>query len=157
MAYIDDACSRVAARFYESEGTVPALDSLKCDVTQSGIPLAVYCEKPTTIARRASRRLRNSGWAWSPGVSLSGAVGALGIERIHADSPQAKGKVERLFQTWQDWLIKELRLAGIATLLKANRFLDVYLPTYNQRFAVQPAQATDLYRPSPSADTASST
>jgi len=66
---------------------------------------------------------------------------------IPAHSPQAKGRVERLFKTFQDRLIKELRLAGSATLEEANRFLEGYLPLYNQRFSVQPMQAADLHRP----------
>ena len=65
------------------------------------------------------------------------------------DSPQAKGRVERLFRTFQDRLIKELRLAGVATLDVANRFMATYLPIYNQRFSVQPAQPADLHRPRP--------
>ena len=73
----------------------------------------------------------------------------MGVKVIHAHSPQAKGRVERLFNTFQDRLVKELRLAGIATLEAANRFLEAYLPRYNRRFAVQPAQAADLHRPIP--------
>jgi hypothetical protein len=63
-------------------------------------------------------------------------------------SPPAKGRVERLFKTFQDRVIKELRLAGVATLAEANRFLESDLPLSNQRFAVPPAQPTDLHRPS---------
>jgi hypothetical protein len=77
------------------------------------------------------------------------ALGELGVELIPAHSPQAKGRVERLFQTFQDRLVKELRLAGVATLDAANRFLERYLPIYNQRLMVLPAQATDLHRPRP--------
>ena len=57
--------------------------------------------------------------------------------------------MERLFHTFQDRLIKEMRLAGIATTPEANRFLEDYLPIYNRRFTVQPAQAADLHRPRP--------
>jgi hypothetical protein len=57
--------------------------------------------------------------------------------------------VERLFKTVQDRLVKELRLAGIATIEAANRFVEAWLPSYNRRFAVQPAQAADLHRPKP--------
>ena len=77
------------------------------------------------------------------------ALGELGVELIAAHSPQAKGRVERLFKTLQDRLVKELRLAGIATLEAANRFLEAWLPIYNQRFTVPPAQAADLHRPKP--------
>jgi hypothetical protein len=70
----------------------------------------------------------------------------LGVEVIQAHSPAAKGRVERLFQTLQDRLVKELRLAGAATLTQANQVLDSYLPLYNQRFRVLAAEPTDLHR-----------
>ena len=71
----------------------------------------------------------------------------LGVRVIPAHSPQAKGRVERLFANFEDRLIKELRLAGIPTLATANRFLEDYLPRNNQRFVVPPAQTADLHRP----------
>ena len=72
------------------------------------------------------------------------AMSELGVEVIHAHSPAAKGRIERLFQT-QDRLVKELRLAGASTLAEANQVLQRYLPLYNQRFQVQAAQPTDLH------------
>ncbi len=86
-----------------------------------------------------------------PQSQFERSLAELGVELIHAHSPQAKGRVERLFGTFQDRLIKELRLAGIATLEEANRFLAAYLPRHNQRFTVPPAQAADLHRPRPAA------
>lgn len=77
------------------------------------------------------------------------ALAELGVELIHAHAPQAKGRVERLFKTFQDRLVKEMRLAGMATIAAANRFLEGYLPIDNQRFAVHPAQPADLHRPIP--------
>ena len=77
------------------------------------------------------------------------ALAELGVELIPAHSPQAKGRVERLFKTVQDRLVKELRLAGVSTLEAANRFLESDLPIYNRRVAVLPAQAADLHRPRP--------
>ena len=73
----------------------------------------------------------------------------LGVELIPAHSPQTKGRVERLFKTVQDRLVKELRLAEVSTLEAANRFLERDLPIHNRRFTVQPAQAADLHRPRP--------
>ncbi len=70
---------------------------------------------------------------------------------IAAHSPQAQGRVERLCKTFQDRMVKELRLARIGTLETANRFLEHYLPVYNRRFAVVPAQHADLHRPRPTA------
>jgi hypothetical protein len=74
------------------------------------------------------------------------AMSELGVEVIHAHSPAAKGRIERLFQTLQDRLVKELRLAGASTLAEANQVLQRYLPLYNQRFRVPAAQPTDLHR-----------
>jgi hypothetical protein len=76
-------------------------------------------------------------------------LGELGVELIAAHSPQAKGRVERLFNTFQDRVIKEMRLANVSTLDAANQFLNGYLPIYNRRFAVHPAQIADLHRPRP--------
>ena len=74
------------------------------------------------------------------------AMSELGVEVIHAHSPAAKGRIERLFQTLQDRLVKELRLAAASTLAEANQVVERYLPLYNQRFRVQAAQPTDLHR-----------
>jgi len=75
------------------------------------------------------------------------AMGALGIELICAYSPQAKGRVERANQTLQDRLVKEMRLAGISDYQQANVFLTTYIPSYNQKFAVQPADRIDSHEP----------
>jgi hypothetical protein len=75
------------------------------------------------------------------------ACNELGIDVIHAHSPQAKGRVERLFRTLQDRLVKELRLAGIRTLEEANRFLkEAFIPRFNERFGRSPVDPSDLHR-----------
>jgi len=151
MAYIDDASSRVWARFYAYEGTRPALDSFGRYVRRYGLPLALYTDKPTTY-KSPGEPAGAEQLAGQPAQSqFERSLAELGVALLHAHSPQAKGRVERLFGTFQDRVIKEMRLAGGATLDDANRFLEAYLPRYNQRFAVQPAQAADLHRPRPSA------
>ena len=149
MAYIDDASSRVYARFYEYEGTVPALDSVQRYVTQYGLPLAVYTDKHTTYQSPGGPTVEEQLAGRKPQSQFERSLAELGVEVIHAHSPQAKGRVERLFHTFQDRLIKELRLAGVVTRDAANRFLATYLPIYNRRFGVPPAQAADLHRPRP--------
>lgn len=149
MAYIDDASSRVYARFYEYEGTIPALDSFGRYVRRYGLPLAVYTDKHTTYKSPAEPTVDDQLEGRTPQSQFERSLAEMGVKVIHAHSPQAKGRVERLFATFQDRVVKELRLAGIATLEDANRFLAGYLPSYNQRFAVRPAQAADLHRPSP--------
>ena len=149
MAYIDDASSRVYAQFYAYEGTIPAMDSFQRYVTRYGIPLAVYADKHTTYQSPASPTVDEQLAGVKPTSQFGRALGELAVELIPAHSPQAKGRVERLFKTVQDRLVKELRLAGVSTLEAANRFLDGYLPIHNRRFTVQPAQAADLHRPRP--------
>jgi transposase len=151
MAYIDDASSRVFARFYDHEGTMPALDSFQRYVRRYGLPLAVYADKHTTYQSPAEPTVEEQLAGTKPQSQFGRALSELGVALIPAHSPQAKGRVERLFKTFQDRLIKELRLAGVATLEEANRFLEEYLPRYNRRFAVPPAQAADLHRPRPTA------
>jgi hypothetical protein len=149
MAYIDDASSRVYARFYAYEGTIPAMDSFQRYIQHYGIPLAIYADKHSTYHSSAEPTVAEQLAGVEPMSQFGRALGELGVELIPAHSPQAKGRVERLFKTVQDRLIKEMRLAGISTLEEANRFLEEYLPIYNQRFSVQPVQPADLHRPRP--------
>lgn len=150
LAYIDDASSRVWARFYEYEGTVPALDSLRRYITRYGLPLAVYTDKHTTYKSPAEPTVDEQLAGRPPQSQFERSLAELGVELLHAHSPQAKGRIERLFKTFQDRLVKEMRLARVATLEEANRFVEAYLPRYNQRFTVPPMQAADLHRPRPS-------
>lgn len=149
MAYIDDASSRVFARFYEYEGTIPAMDSFRRYITHYGMPLALYTDKHTTYKSPAAPTVEEQLAGRRPHSQFERSLAELGVTVIHAHSPQAKGRVERLFKTLQDRLVKDLRLAGIATIEAANQFLDTWRPGYNRRFAVPPAQAADLHRPRP--------
>ncbi len=148
-AYIDDASSRVFAWFYDYEGTIQAMDSFQRYVRRYGLPLAVYTDKPTTYRSPAEPTVEDQLAGTKPQSQFGRALSEVGVDMIVAHSPQAKGRVERLFKTLQDRLIKELRLAGIATVEDANRFVEGYLQLYNRRFTVPPAQAADLHRPAP--------
>lgn len=149
MGYIDDASGRVFARFYAYEGTIPAMDSFKRYIKRYGLPLALYADKHSTYKSPGEPTLTEQLEGQEPMSQFERSVSELGVSMIHAHSPQAKGRIERLFKTFQDRLIKEMRLAGITTMEEANRFLGSYLPIYNRRFAVQPAQSADLHRPIP--------
>ena len=149
MAYIDDASSRVYARFYAYEGTIPAMDSFTRYVMPYGVPLAIYADKHTTYQSPVPPTMDEQLAGVNPTSQFGRALGELGVALIPAHSPQAKGWVERLFQTFQDRVIKEMRLADVSTLETANEFLNGYLPIYNQRFTVQPTQVADLHRPRP--------
>jgi hypothetical protein len=149
MAYIDDASSRVYARFYAYEGTIPAMDSFTRYVRQYGVPLALYADKHTTYHSPVPPTVDEQLAGVTPTSQFGRALGELGVELIPAHSPQAKGRVERLLKTFQDRVIKEMRLADVSTLEAANQFLKGYLSIYNQRFTVQPTQVADLHRPRP--------
>ena len=145
MAYIDDATSTTYARFYDYEGTMPAMDSFKGYVSKYGLPISVYLDRHTTY--KSSKKLTE--WEEVEGIeSLSQferALKELGVEVIHALSPQAKGRVERLFGVLQDRLVKEMRLRGIKTKEEANEFLEEYLSRHNERFGVCPANEADAH------------
>ena len=96
MADIDDANSRVFARFYEYEGTIPAMDSFQRYVSRYGIPLAVYADNHTTYQSPASPTVDEQLAGITPTSQFGRALGELGVELIAAHSPQAKGRVERL-------------------------------------------------------------
>ena len=149
MGYIDDATGRVYARFHAYEGTIPAMDSFKRYVRRYGLPLAVYADKHSTYKSPAEPTVEEQLEGVEPQSQFERSLSELGVKMIHAHSPQAKGRIERLFGTFQDRVIKEMRLAGISTMEEANRFLGGYLPIYNRRFAVKAAEATDLHRPIP--------
>jgi transposase-like protein len=147
MGYIDDATGRVFGRFYDYEGTIPAMDSFKCYIQKHGLPMSVYLDKHTTYKSTAKASIEEQ-LNDSPALSeFERALKELGVEVIHANSPQAKGRIERLFGTLQDRLVKEMRLRGIGTIQEANRFLEEYLPLYNSRFAVCPKEKDNLHRP----------
>ncbi len=150
MAYIDDASSTVFARLYAYEGTVPGLDSFQRYATQYGLPQALYTDHHSTYRGKGTPTVADElAGRTRPQSQFERAVAELGVTVLHAHSPQAKGRVERLFRTFQDRLIKELRLADIRTIDRANTFLETYLPRYNQRFGVAPAAPADLHRPCP--------
>jgi len=146
MGYIDDATGNVYGRFYDYEGTMPAMDSFKGYVKKYGLPLSVYLDKHTTYksGRKLTVEEELDGLS-QPMSQFERALDELGVEVIHAHSPQAKGRIERLFGTFQDRLVKEMRLRGIKTREEANLFLREYLPTFNRRFRVNPVNKTNVH------------
>ena len=149
MGYVDDATGNVYARFYEYEGTMPAMDSLRRYFRRYGLPESVYLDKHSTykLTGKASVEAQLRGEELLSEVER--ALKELGVRVIHADSPQAKGRIERLFRTFQDRLVKEMRLVGVSSIEEGNRFLEGYLPVYNKRFRVLPVGKADLHRPVP--------
>lgn len=149
LPYVDDATSRVLyGQFIPVEDTLTLMAATKIYLQTCGRPLAFYVDKDSIykINRQATvdEELRDA----QPLTQFTCAMGELSIEVITANSPQAKGRVERGHGTHQDRLVKELRLAGISTVEEANPFLrDVYFPSHNARFAVAPANTADVHRP----------
>lgn len=146
MGYVDDATGRVYGRFYDSEDLPAALDSFKRYAQLYGLPQSVYLDKHTIYRSPGPRRTENR----QPGEVLQSqferALSQLGVRVIHANSPQAKGRVERLFKTFQDRLVKELRLAGAKSLAQANQQMGGFLTAYNRRFTRPARQSGNLHR-----------
>ena len=146
MGYVDDATGRVYANFYSYEGTKPAMDSFKRYIKRYGIPQSIYLDKHSTY--RSTKKLSledelNNVKALS---QFERALKQLCVNVIHADSPQAKGRVERSFKTHQDRLIKEMRLKAISNTIDANKFLhSYYIPKHNRKFAVKAQDKTNLH------------
>jgi hypothetical protein len=149
MGYIDDATGRPFARFYTYEGTLPAMDSFKRYIKKHGIPLSVYLDKHTTYKSNGKPSLEDELNDTVPLSQFERALKELSVEVIHANSPQAKGRVERIFNTFQDRLVKEMRLEKISSIEEANAFLGQYLAGYARRFSKEPAKDSDLHRPCP--------
>src|SRR5512135_3902990 len=112
MGYVDDATGAVYARFYEYEGTLPAMDSFQRYIRRYGIPQALYLDKHSTYKAKAKPTVEEELSGDRQHSQFERACKELGVTVIHAHSPQAKGRVERLFRTLQDRLVKELRLLG---------------------------------------------
>ena len=148
---IDDATGTVPwALFREQEDAHGYFLWLEQVVRRAGIPEALYLDRHSIHERHRSDPLvlaGEMGGDWS--TQFGRALAELGIRRITARSPQAKGRVERLWGTLQDRLCSELRLAGAATLADANRVLWDWLPSFNARFAVEAATPGPAYRPPP--------
>jgi hypothetical protein len=147
MGYIDDATSRVYGRFYDYEGTYPAMDSFKRYILRYGLPVSVYLDRHPTY--KGQRKLTiDEELLNQAALSQFGAVlDELGVRLIHAQSAPAKGRIERLFKTFQDRVVKEMRLEGVKNVAEGNRFLDRYLGVFNRRFSVEAVSSEDLHHP----------
>ncbi len=147
MGYIDDATGNIYGKFYDYEGTVPAMDSFKAYAKKYGLPQSVYVDKHSTYKSTAPEK--DEELQDMPMSQFERALRELRVKVIHANSPQAKGRVERLFGTLQDRLVKEMRLKDIRTKEEANTFLNRFLSGYNKRFRVPAAKQADLHTPLP--------
>jgi hypothetical protein len=146
VGMIDDATSRVVARFHAAETTEAYMDVLWRWVKQHGRPVSWYTDGHSIF--RAESKLLGADEPVSVPTQFSRALEELGIELILAKSPQAKGRIERLWNTAQDRLVKELRLAGVCTPEQANEVLEkTFLPWFNRHCVVKPGSVNDAHRP----------
>jgi hypothetical protein len=138
MVLVDDATGRVLARFYEKETLAAAFDAFARYAASRGLPRALYVDKAGIY------RAEDGG----PPTQFGRAMVDLGVELILANSPQAKGRVERMNGTLQDRLCKDLRLRGVTTIAAANAVLDrSFLRAFNAKFAVAATRKRDAHRP----------
>ncbi len=143
LAFVDDATSRLMQlRFVASESAFDYFRATGDYLRTHGKPVAFYSDKHSIF------RVNNKDAIAGDGVTQFGRVlTELNIDIICANTPQAKGRVERAFGTLQDRLVKELRLAGISTIAAANAWLPGFMADYNTRFGRAPTNGKDLHRP----------
>jgi hypothetical protein len=151
ISMIDDATSRLYARFVSSDSTEENMRTLRGYLEDYGRPLAFYTDKASLFHTTEKRRRDEPGVDQDPKqmppTQIGRALRELNIVWIAAHSPQAKGRVERSFDTAQDRLVKEMRVAGVKTLEQANQYLrDEFLPWWNRTLTVEPASADDAHR-----------
>jgi len=149
MTMIDDATNTRLARFFEQETVEAAMTVFSLWIKSYGIPEALYCDKKNAfvLTREPTDAELLSG-ILEPKSHFGRACDKLGVQVIAANSPQAKGRVERNHGMDQDRLVKELRLKGISTITEANNFLaKTYLPKMNRKFSRLPADKADAHVP----------
>jgi len=149
IGMIDDATSQMTASFVRHDSTEENLRQLRHYLEQHGRPVAVYTDK-ASLFQIAPRAIHHRDAPAEQLSQIGRALKELNIEWIAAHSPQAKGRIERAFQTAQDRLVKGLRQVGATDVETANRYLQqVYVPLWNRRFQRAPEMAGDAHRAVP--------
>ncbi len=142
LAFVDDATSRLMhLRFVASEFAFDYFRATRAYLETHGKPVAFYSDKHGVFRVNSKDAIGGDRT-----TQFGRALSALNIDIICANSPQAKGRVERAFGTLQDRLVKELRLAGISTIAAANAWLPRFIATHNGRFGRTPTNPKDLHR-----------
>jgi hypothetical protein len=150
MVMVDDATNRLWAQFFEEETTHASYDMLEGWAKRYGLPQSLYVDRDSIYRCEGVGRIEEQLAGKSPQTQFGRAMDQLGVELILANSPQAKGRVERMNGTLQDRLVKALRLEKISDRQKANQYLNKeYLPAFNRKFQVQPARDADVHRSVP--------
>lgn len=148
IAMIDDATSRVLARFVRHDSTEENMRLLWSYLERWGQPVAYYTDKASLFQTNRPQRPEEELQDELPKTQIGRALGELGIEWIAAHSPQAKGRIERFFGTAQDRLVKGMRLAQVSSIEEANQYLEKeFLPWWECTRTVQPGDLQDAHRP----------
>jgi transposase len=148
MHLVDDATSTALFAFSKEETTWAAANLLRSWIERYGVPVALYVDWKNVYVRAATAKEELAGKA--PVTQFGRMCGKLGIRIIAANSPQAKGRVERAHGTHQDRLVKKLRVAVVSSYEAANRYVEEhYLADHNARFRRKPASAADFHRKRP--------
>jgi transposase len=143
LCAIDDATGKITyAKFDDNEGVLPTMAFWSEYIAINGKSCSIYLDRFSTYKNNQKKNAVNI----LELTQFQRACRQLGIEVINANSPQAKGRIERLFQTLQDRLVKELRLKNISTIAEANIFLiNIFIPWFNRKFAVAPKNSNDIH------------
>lgn len=140
---VDDATGKITYAKFDMNESVKAVFKFWLEYfDKNGLPLSIYLDKFSTYKINHKNAADNKDMI----TQFERAMKQVGVNSITAHSPEAKGRVERMFQTLQDRLVKELRLAGITTIKEANKFLKEYIPKFNAKFAVAPARQKNLHK-----------
>ena len=151
IAMIDDATSRLFARFVRHDSTEENMKLLWSYLEKFGRPVSFYTDKASLFQTAVKRKRDEPGVdkdpVEMPPTQIGRALRELGIAWIGAHSPQAKGRVERNFATAQDRLVKGMRVAGVKSIEEANRYLEQdYLVWWERELTVEPAEADNAHR-----------
>ena len=142
LVFVDDATGRIMQLLFEpEESTAGYMEGIRRYLQAHGRPVAFYSDKHGIFRVNIKEAQTGTGE-----TQLSRALRELDIDLINANTPQAKGRVERMNGTLQDRLVKELRLKGISDIESANKFLPEFIERYNKKFAVEPASSVDAHR-----------
>ena len=146
MVMVDDATNRVGAQFFAEETTRASYDVFESWVRQHRLPRRLYVDRDSIYRCEGLGSVADPLAGKAPQTQFGRALEALGVKLSLANSPQAKGRVERMNGVLQDRLVKALRLAGINDLAGANRFLaETFLPAFNRQFNVVAASSADVH------------
>lgn len=147
---IDDATGIVTSAFFEDVETTAGYFNLFEDIfLKKGLPMSIYSDRHSIFFTDREPTIEEQLTNKRPTTQFGRAMEELEIRLIPAYSPQAKGRVERLWGTFQDRLISELRLRGAKTKMEAQKILNRFIPDFNRRFSIPPNNTLSAWRPVP--------